>query len=517
MNSTPNTKRKPSRLIRCLRWLAMGVAALITLIALFYAVENFRGQRAWESYRKSAEQNGVVFDFAAKIPRPVPAEQNALDVPLVNAWFDPRMRPNGDPTLWPPLFESAQNFMDRDRDRTKRRMTDLVAWKEALAAAGSNEKVPKITPRSRTPQERAAAATNVLAALQDYDPALQQLREAMKRPEMRYPVDYGVEQPFSILLPHLSNIRRVSSLLSVRASAHLALGNSEAAAQDVVLGLHLVRSFQHEHLLISFLVQIACLQTTAQPIWEGMVLQRWTDTQLVAIQQHAEQLNLLRSLQVALEMERAATVTTIDWIKKAKSGQRYQALGEPAGAVGETSLSFASFMPRGWWDMEKVSFARMFEDGIGPISKALKSGSFAESEDPVMQKPPNQGIKAIWKHELLASMLLPALDKVQRKGAIGQALTDEIIVACAIERARLADASYPQSLAGLSPKYLSQPRRDVISGQPLIYRPEANGYLLYSVGWNRTDDGGAPGKVLLDEESGDWTWRIEVQKPAEFE
>jgi hypothetical protein len=506
-----------SRLLRCFRWLALGIVALITFVALLYAVENFRGKRAWAKYRKSAEQSGLVLDFAAHVPPPIPTEQNAVDVPLVNAWFDPRMRPKGDPTLWPDLFERAGKSIGKEHDKTKRRLTDLVAWQEALIVAEANNESTQVSQRSRTPQERAIAATNVLAALQVYEPALEQLREGMKRPQARYPVDYNVETPFSILLPHLANIRGICSLLAIRASANLAAGNSEAASRDVMLALRLVESLRDEHFLISYVVQIACFQITAQPVWEGMILQRWNDVQLQAIQQHVTRLDFLKSLQHALDTERAASLTTIDWIKSAKSGQRFEALGEPAGAIGESSLNIATFMPRGWWDMEKIGYARLFEHGTSPLVRALQSGTFASADDPLPEKPAHQGFSAVWHHELMASLLLPSLDRVQRKTGIGQALADEIVVACALERARLADGSHPQSLAALTPKYLSQPRRDVMTGEPLIYRKELDGYVLYSVGWNRTDDGGAPGKVLLDEQSGDWPWRVQAQKPAEFE
>ena len=516
MNTEPVTKPKRLRLLRCPRWLGLSVVLIVTAIALFYAVENFRGRRAWEHYRKGAEQRGLMLDFAALIPPQISTEQNAVDIPLVNAWFDPRMRPKGDPTLWPDLFERAQGAIGSDRDKTKRRMTDLVAWQEAFVAAEANDKKAKIRRQAHTPREVAAAATNVLVALQVYEPALDQLREGMKRPQVRYPVDYNVETPFSILMPHLQNVRKVCSLLALRASANLAAGNSEAAYQDVLLSLRVVDSFRNEHFLISYLVQIACLQTATQPLWEGMVQQRWTDPQLQAIQQQAARFDFLKGLQHALNTESAACITTIDWIKQKKSGQRFQLLGGPDAAAG-SGLGMASFMPRGWWDMEKLSYVRMFERSTKPLSEAIQNGTFANAEDPFMEKPAHQGLSALWNHEIMSSLLLPALDKVQRKGGMGQALADEVVVACALERARVAEGKYPQSLTVLTPKFLPQPRRDVITGQSLIYRTEPGGYVLYSVAWNRTDDGGAPGKVLFDEQHGDWTWRVQVEKPNEFE
>ena len=61
------------------------------------------------------------------------------------------------------------------------------------------------------------------------------------------------------------------------------------------------------------------------------------------------------------------------------------------------------------------------------------------------------------------------------------------------------------------PQFIEKLPHDIIGGQPLHYRRTADGkFLLYSVGWNETDDGGqvalkADGSVDL--EKGDWVWK----------
>jgi len=519
MNTEPITEKKPSRLIRALRWFAIGLVALLTLVALAYAVENFRGKRAWEKYRHATEQRATVFDFTAQIPPAVPEDQNGANVPLIQSWFEPRFRSKGDPTLWPDLFERADKMIASDKDKSKRRLVDLVAWQEALAAAAANEKRDgKIRSVSRSPQERAAAATNVLAALRDYEPAIEQLREAMKRPHIRYPVDYNTEQPFAILLPHLAAMRNTSRLITFRASAHLAANNSDAALQDVLMSLWLVDSLRDEHFLISYLVRVAVLQTVSHAVWEGMVQQRWTDAQLKQIQERAERLDFLRGLEAAFTTERAASMTTIDWIKQRQSGKRFESLGNPDATTGAGGFSVMTLAPRGWWDLEKVSLARILDEQTGPIVAGLSSGTLADVPDAMSAaRKLRGGIGAVWRHEILAGLLLPAIDKVHRKAGMAQALTDQVVVACALERARLADGSYPPSLAALTPRFLPKPRRDVMSREPLMYRPEGKGYVLYSIGWNRRDDGGTPGKVLFDDERGDWVWRVQPVTATEFE
>jgi hypothetical protein len=512
MNSEPPIARKSSRLVRCLRWVVVSAMTLVTLIALFYAVENFRGRRAWEKYRKEAENRGAVFDFAAHVPPAVPDDQNAANIPLVHAWFDPRLRPKGDPTLWPGLFKSAEEQIASDNDSSKRRLTDLVLWQRALAAADGNPKPDRSLRRgSPTAEEQGKAATNVLAALQIYEPALEQMREAMKRPHMRYPVDYNTDMPFSILLPHLANLKGICSLLALRASANLVAQNSEAAFQDVLMALRLVESLEQDSFLITYVLRVACLQLATQPVWEGMMQHRWNEAQLKTLQERVGRLDFLRDLQRGLATERAAGVATIDWIKQRQSGARFRALGDPEAATKLTwpGTSAVGLMPRGWWDMEKVSYTRFFENQAAPIEAALKTGSLASAPEPLpADHGLHQGLAALWHHEILANLLLPALDKVQRKAGLAQALADQVVVACALERGRLAGGSYPQSLDSLTPKFLAQPRRDVMTSQPLIYRPEGDGYVLYSVGWNRTDEGGMPGKALFDDQHGDSVWRV---------
>ena len=60
---------------------------------------------------------------------------------------------------------------------------------------------------------------------------------------------------------------------------------------------------------------------------------------------------------------------------------------------------------------------------------------------------------------------------------------------------------------------------DVIGGQPLKYRRTADGqFVLYSIGWNETDDGGVvvnqksrdrwdESSSKVDISQGDWVWR----------
>jgi hypothetical protein len=66
-----------------------------------------------------------------------------------------------------------------------------------------------------------------------------------------------------------------------------------------------------------------------------------------------------------------------------------------------------------------------------------------------------------------------------------------IVTAIALERFRLQNGNYPQSLNELVPRFLNVPPIDFMDGQPLRYRRTDDGhFILYSVGLDCHDDGG---------------------------
>jgi hypothetical protein len=114
-------------------------------------------------------------------------------------------------------------------------------------------------------------------------------------------------------------------------------------------------------------------------------------------------------------------------------------------------------------------------------------------------------------YKTLARMTFPAYSKVIARFAITQSQVDMARVACALERFRLVQGRYPETLDALAPQFIEKLPHDIINGQPLHYRRTADGkFILYSVGWNETDDGGKveftkTGRV--DIEKGDWVWK----------
>jgi hypothetical protein len=114
----------------------------------------------------------------------------------------------------------------------------------------------------------------------------------------------------------------------------------------------------------------------------------------------------------------------------------------------------------------------------------------------------------------LGKMVLPAITPIAKKPALSQTGVDEAFIACALERYWRARGEFPEKLEALAPQFIAKLPHDVINGEPLHYRRTAGGqYVLYSVGWNETDDGGqiAMKGVNQDFDQGDWVWFSEPQ------
>ena len=104
---------------------------------------------------------------------------------------------------------------------------------------------------------------------------------------------------------------------------------------------------------------------------------------------------------------------------------------------------------------------------------------------------PNVG-KATGKYvgDIMTCLLVPAVVKVQHAADRTEQVHSNLHTAFALAAYRLDNGKYPKSLDALVPKYLAEAPHDLFSGKALVYRPDANSYLLYSVGINGKDEGG---------------------------
>jgi hypothetical protein len=167
-------------------------------------------------------------------------------------------------------------------------------------------------------------------------------------------------------------------------------------------------------------------------------------------------------------------------------------------------------MPSAYFYQNELAIARMQQQWILPL---VDTNSRVIS--PAALQSANNTVQAEKKHyspyKIQALMLFPAVSATARKIAITQSSVDLARVACALERYHLAHGEYPAMFDALAPLFIEKLPHDIIGGQPLHYLRTNDGkFLLYSVGWNETDDGGQVGlnkDGKFDWQRGDWVWQ----------
>ena len=495
MNAIPGNKRG----WRILRRLLLTVAILATLIAIFYAEEDWRGKRAWENYKREWEAKGEKFDWQAFVPPLVPDGQNFFTAPIFTNMLNGKIVMNpwhsdGSPNFWP---ENNEVGYLGGEGRTK--MTDLKTLQASYRNPTDASLVKEfpIAPQPQTP------AADVLFALSKFDAAVEELRQASQRPYANVPLNY--EDGFnsvSPLLPVLAALKRCTQVLQLRAVAELADGQSAKALDDVKLLLYLNNSLRNSPFLISHLVRVAIVAYELNPIWEGLAEHRWSDEQLVVLDAELSKLNFLADYEFVMRGERAFAIESFENQRRSREIISRQ-------ENGDLVTNKLTFMPGAYFYQNELAFAQMSQQWLLPL---VDTNSRVIS--PAALQRANDAVRAEMKHyspyKVQALMLFPAISSTVRKSAAIQVSIDLARVACALERYRLANGQYPEALDALTPQFIEQLPHYIINGQPLHYRRTDSGqFILYSVGWNGTDDGG---RVVLtktgsvDREKGDWVW-----------
>jgi hypothetical protein len=489
-------------------------AGLVILICLFFAEENVRGRRAWEACRRELEAKGVEMDWVKFVPAPVPDGENFAMTPFLAPLcdFNPRPRQGGDVWRDKEGHERALNFAASLMPENEPASSSLAPF------TGNTTDLSKAYSllRGRTNQEsgeqnfatRSEAATAVLSAMEELSPVLRELRQASQRPQSRFNLEYDSEDVMSILLPHYIVLQHVSRALRVRASAELALNNTDAAFEDVKLMLFLVNATRNEPFLVTLQLRGNLLKLSEQIIWEGLSGHRWTESQLKEIQTRLGEFTLLADLERGLKAERAAGGgTLLTHLRRHKNLLRiWVAAPNPAG-----TMSYLLGGPEGWFYQEQVSFHRLYETRILP-GLDVKAGRFYPSTIEANRKGLERDTRHyILDHTAVAKVMCEMLPDMYRKNAVGQTRLQMAIAACALERFRLAEGKYPETLSELVPRFVTNELRDPCTGESLKYHRSENGRLaLYGVGWNEKDDGGVAvmnrDGTDVDPNQGDWVW-----------
>ena len=477
------------------------------LLVVFYPEENWRGKRAWDIYRRHLLARGVALDWHALAPAPVSDADDLCKAPFFAPLFDyiPGTYTPRDLEAYNRVAGFAQTGGPYSEARRSSEAVPPMFQGHNMNLAEGLRLFQKTKANAEAPSSNARRAdgATLLAELNEFQPGLAQIQAAVERPNVRFNLSYQEEYTWRISEPHLPLLKRVSRLLAWRGSAELAVENPEAAANDVFFILALAQVIDRERLTDSFVARNEVIDDARQVIWEGLAGHDWTDGQLKSFETQLQEFTL-QDAQTQMGIERAAIDSWFEMVHKDPSIPKGWNFGSSPGAKAR---GFAlRNMPAGWMYLEQISYHRMFDAAVLPAGNAATG----RLRPQLIDRAANPAFP-LWNHRLISSPVLNSCAFILTRVALSQTGVNEALVACALERYRLANQKFPGQLDELSPSCLDTVPNDVVSGNSMKYRRVAEGrFVLYSVGRNEKDDGGKtvlnPQTKAPDWMQGDWVW-----------
>ncbi len=317
--------------------------------------------------------------------------------------------------------------------------------------------------------------------------ALEILHEAASIEGCRYPIDLteGVIVPVS----HLSVVRDGVRILCFEAALEAEHGNGESAVRSLTAALGIANSLAAEPIPISQLVRRGSAECVVSTL-------EWT---INRVEFTGGQLDALGAA--------VAPAYDPDSLRRGWVGSRCMGIAMLADLPSVDRKTFEDLPPvfileaydaLGLADREAVHYLDAMREAIHAASLAPEErlAAIQAVNDEMRQLQQVSGVAT--RHLWVRPSRFITVD-LRRLAAVGAAQ-----VALAVERFRLATGELPGDLKRLLPIYLQDIPADPFGREPLRYRRLERGYVVYSVGEDRADDGGRP----RNSQKPDQTWDI---------
>jgi hypothetical protein len=460
--------RTQPRLPRILLLAVVGLAVTMLALIAWYAVARFKDASVSARLEAQARQKGEPVTLAelVRLYPPIPDAENAA-MPLIDLWK------RADPDLWNAFLEGKRPVPNASK----------VHYPADLPYLGSEARWPErgvpLPPASKQ------TALNFLQAQAGH---LVAVREALRRPRGRFP--FRIEAGHDALLPHLSPLRHEAQCFKLEALVAAEQGDVERSIDSLEQTVAIAHLLDNEPVLIGYLVQRSCLTMAVDVMEELLSRQALEPEHLQRLEQLCHRMNVHGSLRRALIGERVQSLSLFN------VPPTMLAESNPAGTVkGKQEpitpqayrhkkfflacLSFEAADRRLLWEGMNEAIALADLEPPESLQRAERLDKIIEQE--TRRFPPR----------IICGMLLPSIFDATLQNARFEARRRAALVAIFVERHRLAHQGVlPEGLDKLVPEFLKAVPTDPFDGKPLRYLRRPTGYVVYSVGVNRQDDGG---------------------------
>jgi hypothetical protein len=284
----------------------------------------------------------------------------------------------------------------------------------------------------------------------------------------RYPVDFT--KGFETRLDHAQNLRGAARLLTLEAYVRGHRGDAAGCAESIRAVCAARRSLDREPLLVCNLICVALHGMTVQAIADTLATVKYSDDDLRSFQSE------LRSFDPRSGLRRGFIGERVMGCESYQSGAFMMSDGVKNRHVPILSFDFAKYL-------------ELFDDLIAATDRnfpeCLAAGPAIET------KLKSEAANPVKKFRSIATLLLMPATKASLdasgRGAGASASADAAI---AVELYRRKHNRMPASLTQLVPDFLPSVPNDPFDGKPLRYIEQRDGFMIYSIGRDRKDDGG---------------------------
>ncbi len=334
--------------------------------------------------------------------------------------------------------------------------------------------VGKAEPPARTEPLDASARQTAERFLADNQQTLSLLHEAASIEQCRYPDDFAKESD-----PRASwrdNMRTAAHLLGLQTLIASENKDVDKFLASIRASLALARSIDGP-LLIHHLTHGALLARTYRSIEHAINRISLTDEQLQRLSGWVKTSDSSDGFRKALLAEQCLGLHTFT----APLPEVSKRMGEQEKGVFRV-LIFSRIL--GLNSRYALSYIGLMQECLDALE--LPDPERLETFEAIQER-----VRSGKQIGVVTHLLWPALARTLQFDILDQARARATQAGLAVERYRLAEGHLPESLANLVPAYLEAVPMDPFNGQNIKYRVRKTGFVVYSVGEDLSDDGGA--------------------------
>lgn len=366
----------------------------------------------------------------------------------------------------------------------------VKSGKKCINRSGYNHhRFSALSPEKRKSDPQAWTDAIEISRESEADRAMAEL--ASSRPESRFYVKWS--DGFSSLLPHLACMRTLARLFANQALVDARNGKTKDSLHSVEMTFRIAESLRNEPGAISQLVRFAVIDMASQALVD---VGQMCDISLADAKQLYDYLgtiNLRPGMTWALNGERPAVLAVYSSIRHG-SGITGGPVSNQGMVAGLTTIA------RPFIYADELRFLRNASTMMNCSEMSCRSYMQAHLVKKMVPDQPGMS---------LANAMIPAMSRVVTTTWMrtAQISGDRIFLALAAFKNHYG--AYPGTLAELKSRLGWEIPMDPFSENAYVYKPKADGFVLYSLGPDMKDDGGDDKGIKKYERQGDIVWKIE--------